>query len=255
MKKVTKVLAVVVLAAAVFLVPNQAKAASYADVAFVIDQSGSMYGEFGWIGSSLSAIDTAIAGAGITAKYGIAGYEYYAGSADSRNAWVDIVSGIGGVVTEVGLVSTYGGTERGYHALDWAANNFSWTGGDYAKVVILITDEPNDQRSSYAYGTSPTLYGEPALAQMISDNDILLNVITQTYNYQYWDGAVYSTATYQGLFDLNDLRYNTAEFTEDFTDAKIAEIEEYNPNGIPEPATMLLLGSGFFGLIGLRRKK
>lgn len=231
---------------------GSASAATNADVAFVIDQSGSMGGEFAWLGSAIGGIDTALTAGGVTANYGVAGYEYNAGSDYSGNAWMDFTNDISAIISEVNSVSVYGGTERGYHAADWSANNFSWTGSSYAKVMILITDEPNDYTANYSYGG---LTGETALDKMISDYNILLNVITfQGYFYK-WDDAVYSTSTYQGLFDLDYLRTNPTGFTADFTAAKLREIQEYPTNEVPEPATMLLFGTGIAGLVASRRKR
>ncbi len=241
-----KKLLVVMAALMAFATPSFA--ASFADVTFVIDQSGSMGGEFAWIGNSLSTIDTEIQNAGITTNYGVAGYENLAGSADARNAWVDLPSGIGNVVTEVNNVNLYGGFERHYHAVEWAGDNFSWTGGNYAKVMILVTDEPGNSLSSFSYGG---LLGEAALGQYVSDNNILLNVITQRSNWSLWDSvALGGTA---GLFDLDFLRTNATAFTQDFTSRKIQEIINTNP--VPEPSTFLLLGGGVAALAFYRRKK
>lgn len=253
MKKITLSLMVFVLMA----MATPVMAASFADIAFVIDQSGSMSGEFNWLGNSISSIDTAITGdANITdVNYGVAGYEYDAGSADTRNAWHDITSDVAAITAEVNSVNTYGGTERGYHAADWAADNFTWSGGDYAKVMVLITDEDADYAASYAYGG---LTGELALAQKMADENILLNVITSTGLYYVWDDAAFVNpeTSFTGLFDLNYLRTDAAAFTADFTAAKLAEIIIVDPGTapVPEPSTIILLGGGLIGLAFARRK-
>lgn len=250
----------IILSFMVFL-PAQLHAASFADMVFVVDQSGSMYDEFRWISNSLRQIDAMVQSRGITANYGIAGYEYFSGTQNGlfgeRNAWADVPAEIETIIAEANWAAqnVYGGIERSYHAASWAADNFSWTGGDYAKVMVLITDEDVDMGNLYSYNGKR---GELALKDKMTDNDILLNVITNSCFNTFWDDAAFSKGDYIGLFDLNFLRENPGEFTADFTQAKINEIIEHQPvqaTPTPEPGTLFLLGSGLIGIGAASRKR
>ena len=76
---------------------STASAAIVADVAFVVDQSGSMGDEFSWLANSISAINTSLIAGGVTARYGLAGYERFAGNeagAPLNSKFVDFSSNI-----------------------------------------------------------------------------------------------------------------------------------------------------------------
>ncbi len=242
-----------------FFIPSVAMATSKADLVFVVDQSGSMYNEFNWISNSLLQIDSTIKSKGITANYGLAGFEYTTGSQSTRygngNAWADLPSNLEGIISEADWAANnlYGAIERGYHAVDWATDNFSWTGGDFAKVMVMITDEDADEGDTYAY---KGLYGESALKKKMEDENILLNVITSSYLFSVWDDVAFTKGDYIGLFDLDSLKNDSANFTENFTNAKINEIMEHETAAaVPEPGTMFLFGLGLLFLGGLCRKK
>ena len=234
------------------------------DIAFIVDQSLSMPGEFVWIPNVITQIDAALqTQSSITStRYGFAGFMVNAGNegmcASSGPgdelcdlAYVDMTSNITDI--ENAAIAARGdlrrNTERGYHAADWSRENFSWA-DDAVKIMILIMDERGDQGS-----TIPDVgpgNKEQDLGQLLDDGDFLLNVITQTSNWRDWDEAVFdiNDPGYQGLFDLAFLRDNPIDFTQQFVDAKVEEIVSV----IPVPAAVWLFGTALIGLIGFGKR-
>lgn len=250
--KLRKMLIVLLCSVGLFSVSINARAAILADVAFVIDQSGSMGGEFTWLGNAINGIDSALTAGGVTSRYAVAGYERLAGNEPSNGGYVaspytifdDFTSNVADITSSVNSAQLYGGLERGYHAADWARTGFSW-GADAAKVIILITDEAADQRSGIT---------EAQLGFNMTSGGYLLNVITFSNLFSQWNDAVYTKEAYQGLFDLNTLRTDPNGFTQQFTAAKLQEIKDDQNGQVPEPGVLALMGIGLLGLVGFRRR-
>jgi hypothetical protein len=222
--------------------------ADVADIAFVIDQSASMSGEFSWLSSSISTISQGVSSAGITARFAVAGYEQDFGPNGNHadtNVYQDFTSDINEIINATTDAQTYGGLEYSYNAAAAATQGFSWD-DSVAKVMILITDEDAPQNGD--------IYTETEVGNIMADGDFLLNVIAPDSNHDQWDEAAYSTADYLGVFDLDLLRVNADLFTAQFVEAKVDEIIN-TPNPVPLPAAAWLFGSGVLGLLGFQRRR
>ncbi len=259
--------------------------ATTADIVFVVDESGSMYGEHTWISSMASSLDTALNAAGVTGnQYALIGF----GASSPAPRTID---GLKSLPLSTGSLQLSGGFEDGYAGISYAMSHLSFRPGA-AVNYVLITDEDRDVLSAYSMVTSASLLAA-LKAQKASLNAVVnarYSIAGKGFVLGKEDGIDYiadgsggytvvdpSTSTFHSdsgttkedyvelawatggaSWDLNLLRAGgvTADsFTKAFVDIKVKEIQNHNGTPIPEPATMLLFGPALLGLVGMKRKK
>ena len=160
-------------------------AADTADILFVVDESGSMAGEHAWIGSMVTSLETGLiagevgnTGSGQAAnRYAMVGY----GNANippappGQDPYKILVGGgdwgdDAQLATAAGTLTTYGGLEDGYEAINYALNNYTFR-SDAALNIVLITDEDRDVTSADTYASTLAALGSKnALLNVVVDN-------------------------------------------------------------------------------------
>jgi hypothetical protein len=272
-------------AVAALALPTAAQAVpSTADVIVVIDESGSMATEQGFIGGAITDIEAGLQAAGLSNnRYGLVGFGGFTGTSGRD---VGAVNQGGGFLsatdfdTATADLNLSGGTEDGYAGIDFAFDNFTFRTAA-AKNVILVTDEDRDNTDSSL--TFNSILGE------FTSEGALLNVVVNAEledgsgntalgiddagNAYVADGSGGFTTASGGTavagdgstvgdyvdlaldtggaaWDLNQLRAGgttNTSFSNAFIDIKVQEITT-TPTPAPEPATLALVGAGLAGI-------
>lgn len=257
-----------------------ARAATTADIIFVVDESGSMAGEHAWLAGMATSLDAELIAKGVTGnRYALTGF---GGHVSGQTGHKHLVGGgdwgtAAQLSTATGGLVTSGGTEDGFQAIQFSFDNYAFRPGA-AVNVILVTDEDRDVLSGAAGITLASLTAEfaarNALLNAVVDNPFRtaanatalgidsgdtvyvadgLGGFTTSANGTVGNGAGNTESTYVPLalnsggaaWDLNQLRAGGAtadSFTKAFVDIKVQEVIR---QPVPEGgSSLILLGLG-----------
>lgn len=221
------------------------------DLTFVIDRSGSMGGEFGFLGGAIAGFLADIETSPVvgTARGALVTYER------SARLEQDLTDDPTVLQTAFGAVSVSGGRENAVQAERDAAFNLGiGYGADTVKSLILITDEDADDFFSAD--------GADLRAELIGGgflNNIIFRPGSGSSDTQYEQMAISSLSgndPTEALFSITDFRDDPSGFLADFTAAKLREIEEeITENRIPLPGALPLAVLGVGALVGVARRR
>ena len=112
-----------------------------ADIAFLMDRSGSMGGERGFLKDNITNVAGQIATSGVDANFALIPYEDGDDSCQTDIAQ-DLTNDLT-LLEDAFDYATCGGTENASEAIQLAMNDLSWR-GDAKQIVVVFTDEDDD---------------------------------------------------------------------------------------------------------------
>lgn len=134
-----------------------AQTPTVANLIFAVDESGSMAGEQTFLGSFAADIDTALGGAGFTSvNFGLTGFGNGFNPGDLGRS-LDVGMGLLGTsaefATATGSLTTSGGFEDGFSAIDFILNTYPITPGTSTTIVLVTDEDRDDGNSALTFGS------------------------------------------------------------------------------------------------------